>query len=118
MVLHRPFEPAALIRHFSVSWSDYGNSAMIQPSSEPTLKQALLTLAAFTLLGTLLADIRSSASQAKESKPSNADKIYPETYADPEAYAVYAAVLPKIWNWELHEPKSLVFREETEFSAT
>lgn len=82
------------------------------------MKQTLLTLAAFTLLGTLLADIRSSASQAKESKPSNADKINPETYADPEAYAVYAAVLPKIWNWELHEPKSLVFREETEFSAT
>lgn len=37
-----------------------------------------------------------------------------ESYDDPEAYAVYAEVLPKIWNWELHEPPSLVFQEETE----
>jgi hypothetical protein len=89
-----------------------------QPSSEPTLKLALLTLVAFTLLGTLLADIRSSVGQAKESKPLNEGSINLESYADPEAYAVYAAVLPMIWNWELHEPKSLIFREETVFSAT
>jgi hypothetical protein len=89
-----------------------------QPSWERTLRQALLILAACTLLSSLLADIRSTAGQAKGSKPPNTDKINPESYADPEAYAIYAAVLPMIWNWELHEPKSLIFREETEFSAT
>ena len=82
------------------------------------MKQSLLTLAAFTLLGTLLADIRSSAGQAGEPKRSNVNKTNPESYDDPEAYAVYAAVLPMIWNWELHEPKSLIFQKETEFSAT
>jgi hypothetical protein len=82
------------------------------------LKQALLTFAAFTLLGTPLADIRSIVCQANEPKPSNADKVSPDSYTDPEAYAVYAAVLPMVWNWELHAPKSLIFREETEFSTT
>jgi len=41
-----------------------------------------------------------------------------DSYNDSDAYSVYAAVLPLIWNWELHEPKSLVFQEETEFSST
>lgn len=63
-----------------------------------------------------MAAIRSSAGQANESKPSSADNLSPESYADPEAYAVYAAALPMIWNSE-HEPKSLIFQEETEFSA-
>jgi hypothetical protein len=80
------------------------------------MKQALLTVAAFTLLGTALANFRSSAGQVNEPKPPVADDVTPESYADPEAYAVYAAVLPMIWNSE-HEPKSLIFREETEFSA-
>jgi hypothetical protein len=87
-----------------------------QSSTEPALKRAFLTLAAFTLLGTLMAAIRSSAGQANESKPSSTDNLSPESYADPEAYAVYAAALPMIWNSE-HEPKSLIFQEETEFSA-
>jgi hypothetical protein len=83
------------------------------------LKQALLTLAAFALLGTHLGPLGGSfAGQAQEARPPDADKLNPDSYADPEAYAVYAAVLPKVWNWELHEPKSLVFREETEFSPT
>jgi hypothetical protein len=82
------------------------------------VKQVLFTLAAFALLGALLGHNRSSAGQAQETKPPNADGVNPESYADPEAYAVYAAVLPNVWNWELHEPKSLIFREDTEFSAT
>jgi hypothetical protein len=89
-----------------------------QPSLRPTLKQALLTLAVFALLGTHLCHLDSFAGQAPETKPPDADKFNPDSYADPEAYAVYAAVLPKVRNWELHEPKSLFFQEETEFSAT
>jgi hypothetical protein len=88
-----------------------------QPSTEPTLKRGFFALAAFTLLGTLMADIRSSTGQANEPKPSSADNLSPESYADPEAYEVYGAVLPMIWKSE-HEPKSLIFQEETEFSPT
>lgn len=80
------------------------------------MKQALLTFAAFTLLGTVFANIRSTLGQANEPKASSADNLSPDSYADPEAYAVYAAVLPTMWNWE-REPKSLIFQEETEFSA-
>ena len=64
-----------------------------------------------------MADIRSSTNQANEPKPSSADNLSPESYADPEAYEVYGAVLPMIWKSE-HEPKSLIFQEETEFSPT
>jgi hypothetical protein len=108
---------SALIRHFFVLLVGLLQLGYYQPSTEPTLKRAFLTLAAFTLLATLMTAIRSSGGQANEPKPSSADNLRPESYADPDAYAVYAAVLPMIWNSE-HEPKSLIFQEETEFSAT
>jgi hypothetical protein len=108
----------ALIRHVVVLLVGLLQLGYYQPSTEPTLKRALLTLAALTLLGTLMADIRSSAGQVIEPRPPIADNVTSESYADPEAYAVYTAVLPMIWSWELHEPKSLIFQEEPEFSAT
>ena len=116
-MLRRPIETTALIRHFFVLLVGLQQLGYYQSSTEPTLKRAFLTLATFTLLGTLMTAIRSSAGQANEPKPSSADNLHPESYADPDAYAVYAAVLPMIWNSE-HEPKSLIFQEETEFSAT
>ena len=36
-----------------------------------------------------------------------------ELYSDPEAYAVYAAVLPKVWNWDQRMQTLVVFLQET-----
>ena len=40
-------------------------------------------------------------------------RSHPRVYMDPDAYAVYSAVLPQLWPWAELDARHLVIREET-----